>query len=365
VKSENCTAATALLLDELRAHQIELELQNEELRRVQAELEASRAHYLELYDLSSIGYCTLSESGVILEANLIFATLLNMERGELLAQSLSRFVAQSDADSFYLLCKQVLQTGSRSLCELRMRQSDGALLWGQLAATTAREKGGELVLRLALNDITERKRLEQELVDVAEARQRTLGQELHDNLGQQIAAIGYQARALEKLTENPGAAKLAASIASQAHSAVMQCKQLAQGLLPFELEAHGLHSALQAFVSGINQSYGLDCALECSEEVIVGDPHLALNLYRIVQEAVNNAVRHSGARHLRVSLVQEEGSLTLSICDDGCGFAHREGKSAGMGLKIMQYRAMQFGATLQFLSRSEGGTEVRLGLRLM
>jgi PAS domain S-box-containing protein len=354
------------LLDELRMYQIEQESQNEKLRHVQAELAASSAHYLELYDLLSIGYCALSESGVIIEANLIFAALLNMERSVLLRQSLSRFVAQSDMDSFYLLCKQVVQTVGRSVCEIRMRKSDDTLLWVQLEATSAREINGELVLRLALSDISERKRLEQELVEVAEARQRTLGQELHDNLGQRIAAIGYQARALEKLTaENPEATKLAAAIAAQAHSAVMQCKQLAQGLLPFELEAHGLYGALQAFVSGIKQNYGIDCALECSDEMNVGDPHLALNLYRIAQEAVNNAVRHSGARHLRVSLVQEEGSLTLAICDDGCGFTLREGVSAGMGLKIMQYRAMQFGATVQFLSRTGGGTEVRLVLRLM
>lgn len=366
MKLKNGNAATQLLLDDLRAHQIELESQNEELRRIQAELEASRAHYLELYDLSSIGSCTLSESGIILEVNLIFAAMLNMKRSVLLRQPLNRFVAQSDMDSFYLLCKQVAQTGSRRSCELRIRKSDDMLLWVQLAATSAREINGDLVLRLALSDISERKRLEQELVEVAEARQRTLGQELHDNLGQRIAAIGYQARALEKLTaENPEATKVAASIAAQAHSAVMQCKQLAQGLLPFELEAHGLYGALQAFVSGIKQSYGIDCVLECSDEMSVGDPHLALNLYRIVQEAVNNAVRHSGARHLRVSLVQEDGGLTLAICDDGCGIAGRVGKAAGMGLKIMQYRAMQFGATVQFLLRTGGGTEVRLVLRLM
>lgn len=364
MRLEDAGAATTLL-DALRAHQIELESQNEELRCVQAELEVSRAHYLDLYELSSVGYCTLSESGDVVEANLIFASLMNMGRHALLNKPLSRFVAPSDTDSFSLLCRQVIQTGRRSMCELRLRTSDGVQLWGQLAATSASVTGGGRVLRLALSDITERKRLEQELVELAEGRQRTLGQELHDNLGQQIAAIGYQAGALEKLTaENPGAAKLAASIAAQAHSAVMQCKQLAQGLLPFELEVNGLYGALQTFVSGINQSYSLDCVLECSDEMSIGDPHLALNLYRIAQEAVNNAVRHSGARHLRVMLVQEDGRLILAICDDGCGFDCSDGVSAGMGLKIMRYRAMQFGATLQFLSRSGGGTEVRLGVRL-
>jgi PAS domain S-box-containing protein len=363
VKLENCHAATPL--DELRRHQIALESQSEELRRVQRALEASRAHCQTLYELSSVGYCTLNESGVIVEANLIFATLLNEDRRALLSQPLSCFVAQSDTDNFNFLCEQVIQAGGRSMCELRMKKSDGAQLWVQLAATAARGINGALVLHVVLNDITERKYLEQELVEASEGYQCTLGQELHDNLGQQIAAIGYQARALEKLTaDNPGAAKLAASIASQAHGAVMQCKQLAQGLLPFELEVHGLYGALKLFVSAVNERYGLDCSLECSDELVIRDPHLALNLYRIVQEAVNNAVRHSGASHLQVTLAQEADCLTLAIGDDGCGFEYRAGVSVGLGLKIMQYRAMQFGATLQFMSRDGGGTEVRLSLRL-
>jgi PAS domain S-box-containing protein len=364
VKLENCHAATPLL-DELRRYQIALESQNEELCRVQRALEASRAHCQTLYELSSVGYCTLNASGEIIEVNLIFVTLLNEDRRALLSQPLSRFVAQSDTDNFNFLCEQVVQTGGRSMGELRMKKSDGAQLWVQLAATVAREINGALVLHVALNDITERKYLEQELVEASEGYQRALGQELHDNLGQQIAAIGYQARALEKLTaENPVAAKLAASIASQAHGAVMQCKQLAQGLLPFELEVHGLYGALRGFVSGVNNYYGLDCSLECRDELVIRDSHLALNLYRIVQEAVNNAVRHSGASHLRVTLAQDGDCLTLSICDDGCGFEYRAGLSVGLGLKIMQYRAMHFGAALQFVPRDGGGTEVRLRLRL-
>jgi PAS domain S-box-containing protein len=103
-------------------------------------------------------------------------------------------------------------------------------------------------------DITERKQLEDALVSIAEERQRALGQELHDNLGQQIAAISYQAKALEKkilASGNIEAEQFAASIATQAQNAVIQCKQLAQGLLPFELEANGLTGALRALASRI------------------------------------------------------------------------------------------------------------------
>jgi signal transduction histidine kinase len=215
----------------------------------------------------------------------------------------------------------------------------------------------------------ERKRLEQALVSIAEEHQRLIGQELHDNLGQQIAAIGYQAKALEKKISALGSvdvATVAASIATQAQIAVMQCKQLAQGLLPFELETNGLIATLQEFSSRIAVTYKIICDFVCKNEVLINDNNLALNLYRIAQEAANNAIRHGGAQHLTISLASEEGMLRLSICDNGCGFAGIDTKHGpGMGIKIMQYRARQIGATLKFLLRAEGGTEVRLEMRMV
>ena len=217
----------------------------------------------------------------------------------------------------------------------------------------------------------ERKRLEQTLVSIAEEHQRSIGQELHDNLGQQIAAIGYQARALEKKIFASGCvdvATIAASIATQAQTAVMQCKQLAQGLLPFELETNGLMAALQAFASRIAATYKITCDFVRKNEVFVDDNNIALNLYRIAQEAVNNAIRHGGAQHLTISLTSEEEMLCLSICDDGRGLAGvdtKYGTTPGMGIKIMQYRARQLGAILEFLPRAEGGTEVRLEMRMV
>ncbi|SFW13462.1 Histidine kinase-, DNA gyrase B-, and HSP90-like ATPase [Nitrosovibrio sp. Nv17] len=215
----------------------------------------------------------------------------------------------------------------------------------------------------------ERKRLEQALVFIAEEQQRLIGQELHDNLGQQIAAIGYQAKALEKKVAASGSAEavaVAASIATQAQVAVMQCKQIAQGLLPFELETSGLTAALQVFASKIEATYRIVCKFVCRNEVTVRNSDSALNLYRIAQEAVNNAIRHGGANHLVISLLADLGMLRLSICDNGKGFAGietKDGMTPGMGIKIMQHRARQLGATLAFLKRPGGGVEVRLEMR--
>ncbi len=217
----------------------------------------------------------------------------------------------------------------------------------------------------------EGKHLEQTLVSLAEEHQRSVGQELHDNLGQQIAAIGYQAEALETRISAAGIkeeAAVAASIAKQAQAAATQCKQIAQGLLPFELETHGLMPALQALALRIATTYRISCDFVRENEFSIVNNDVALNLYRIAQEALNNAIRHSNAKHLVISLAAIGEILRLSICDDGRGFSGvdtERGTAEGMGIKIMHYRARQIGAKLKLLPRSEGGTEVRLEMPMI
>ncbi len=147
-------------LHELRVHQIELELQNEELRRAQVELDASRARYFDLYDLAPVGYCTLSEQGVILEANLTAAGLLGVARGELVKQPLPRFILPEDQDIYYLHRKQLFETGGPQAYELRMMKKDSTRFWARLDATAAQDVDGIPVCRLVLSDITDRKRTE-------------------------------------------------------------------------------------------------------------------------------------------------------------------------------------------------------------
>ena len=129
-------------LHELRVHQIELEMQNEELRRTQEELEVSRARYFDLYDLAPVGYFTLSEQGLILEANLTAAKLLGVARGALVKQPLSRFILPGDQDIHYLHRKQLLETGAPQSWELRMLRKDAAPFWARVEATTAQGADG-------------------------------------------------------------------------------------------------------------------------------------------------------------------------------------------------------------------------------
>jgi diguanylate cyclase (GGDEF)-like protein/PAS domain S-box-containing protein len=143
--------------------QIELEMQNKELRRAQVELDAARARYFDLYDLAPVGYCSVSETGLILEANFTAATLLGVARGTLVKQLLTSFIRKEDQNTFYLHCKQLLASGEPLSFELRMVKNDGTPFWAQLVATVAQSSDGVPVLRVVLSDVSEHRQAEDEL----------------------------------------------------------------------------------------------------------------------------------------------------------------------------------------------------------
>ena len=164
------------VIQELQVHQIELELQNEELRRSQTELGILKDQYFDLYDLAPVGYMTVSERGLILEANLTVASLLGVVRRELIKKPVSRFILHDDQDIYYLFCNQFMevpepppgtpQTRSEQAdrqqgCDLRMLNGDGrAFFWAHLQATTVQDTEGMPVYRIMLSDITDRKEAE-------------------------------------------------------------------------------------------------------------------------------------------------------------------------------------------------------------
>ncbi|MBC8006648.1 MAG: diguanylate cyclase [Prolixibacteraceae bacterium] len=144
-------------LHELRVHQIELEMQNDELRRSELELDAARALYFDLYDLAPVGYCTVSDTGMILQANLCAADLLGVARGALVEQPITRFILREDQDAYYLLRTQIMATGRTLSSDLRMVTPGGAAIWVHFTGTAAQDAEGAKVLRIVLSDINARK----------------------------------------------------------------------------------------------------------------------------------------------------------------------------------------------------------------
>lgn len=160
---------------ELQVRQIELEIQNEELRRIQSELDLSRENYFDFYDRAPVGYCTISQTGLILQINLAAAAFLGIDRRDISKRPISNFILKEDQDRFYLLRKQLLTTGAPQSGELRMLKSDSTAFWAHLAATVARDMAGEPLLRFILTDITDRKQqdqlLQEKLAELESARQ--------------------------------------------------------------------------------------------------------------------------------------------------------------------------------------------------
>lgn len=168
---------TYMLLQNLRVHQLELEMQNEELRRTQGELEESRARYFDLYDLAPVGYLTLSRQGVILEANITAAAMLGMTRTTLVKQPFARFVFPDDLDIYNHHRKQRPEPGIRQSWEMRLNGQDGIPVWVHLQAASA--KGGELWITLDIGRVRSA---------IAEGYNPTGFQKEHAILRQQISA---------------------------------------------------------------------------------------------------------------------------------------------------------------------------------
>jgi two-component system, cell cycle sensor histidine kinase and response regulator CckA len=191
------------LLHELQVHQIELEIQNEELRRTQLELEAARARYFDLYDLAPVGYITLSKQGIIVEANLTLVDLLGVTRKQVVKRPLTRFIFPSDQDIFYHHYRQLFATGAPQICELRLLRATGDPFWAQLeAAITPQTDESAPTSRIIISDIGTRKqaalalresyhRLEEAIDELREAQSQLVQQERLAAVGQLAAGIAH------------------------------------------------------------------------------------------------------------------------------------------------------------------------------
>ncbi len=161
------------ILHELQVHQVELEMQNEELRRVQAELELSQARYFDLYDLAPVGYFTLTEPSLILESNLTAASLLGRAKSKLLGQPFTRFILSEDRDLFFQHRKQLFETGAPRAFEMRLVRQDGSQFWVSAEVTLAHNADGTPVCRATISDATTHKRLAEAALRKSEARYRS------------------------------------------------------------------------------------------------------------------------------------------------------------------------------------------------
>ena len=211
-----------------------------------------------------------------------------------------------------------------------------------------------------VRDMTVRKRLEKEIIEISGREQRRIGQDLHDSLCQHLAGIGFLAKVLEKkITEHLSVKRTeAAEIVDLIDQAITLTRGFAKGLFPVRLEAEGFMHALSELAFNAEKLFGIRCRVAFQEPLLIHDHAFATHLYRIAQEALNNAIKHGKAATVDITLSSGERGHTLTVSDDGIGFQNAPRPAKGMGLSIMNYRATMIGASVEIKNGEKGGTMV-------
>jgi two-component system sensor kinase FixL len=183
---------------------------------------------------------------------------------------------------------------------------------------------------------------------------------LHDGLGQTLTGISFMTKVLAKRLEAEGAtlAEDAAQIASYVNEAIARTRDLARGFYPIELEKNGLISALHDLAAREHSLFGVECQIYTDVTTLMPDLNKAAQVYRIAQEAIENAIKHGEARKITVRLAKENGHVNLTVQDDGKGLPKALTKSRGMGLQIMKYRAGMLAGSFDIKRGVRKGTVV-------
>jgi signal transduction histidine kinase len=216
------------------------------------------------------------------------------------------------------------------------------------------------------NEVQERARLEKEILEISEREQRRIGHDLHDSLCQHWAATAMAGQVLtekldaKSLTEAADARK----IVKLAENGITLTRNLAHGISPAEMETEGLVTALREFAANISQLFKVNCAFDCESSIDINDATTATHLYRIGQEAVNNAIRHGKPKQIVISLANFKDRTELTVEDDGAGLSDDWQKQRGLGTRIMAHRAAMIGGTFSIEPNPTGGAFVKCSVPL-
>jgi PAS domain S-box-containing protein len=251
--------------------------------------------------------------------------------------------------------------------EFRITRPDGSMRWIHDRGFPVRGPDGRVTRVVGIAaDITPYKDLQREIAESTAQEQQRIGQELHDNIGQQLTGIGLLARSLQRKLESAGssAAAAAAELAENIGIAQGQLRKLIRGVMPVEIDANGLMAALDDLAKATEDISGVDCKFDCLAPVSIDDNMTPTHLYHIAREAVNNAVRHASAEEIHIRLEEINGAVIVQVWDNGCGIRKESTKADSMGLRIMRHRASVIGAFLDVRGGDEGGTVVTCTLRV-
>jgi len=364
------------LLHELRVHQIELEMQNEELRRAQDELEMSQAQYYDLYDMAPVGYLSVSEKGIILQANLAVSNLLQVARSELVGKPFSAFISKEYQDAHYLRRKKLLETKEPQAYEIMAKRADGSLLWAQVETSVTRDAQTPVVYRAVLSDITDRKKaqaslakrelmfLSRRMIQSQEEERKQVARELHDSIGQKIISMQLEIEWLRNRECACSDVSVYNNLIKQTIEASEELQQICLGLRPLIMDRMGFNAAMKTLIADLENASDIfiESRITPVDESRVS-PDNAINLYRILQEALANIVRHSGSKTALISLKETDSEIVLQVKDSGCGIEEdSEQGRYNFGILGMRERANMMGGRFEICSAPGRGTHIKVAI---
>ena len=258
--------------------------------------------------------------------------------------------------------RQLLFTGETATYEFESSAGD-LVRYFENRAVLVRDDGIGTGISISIRDITERKRLEQEILDISGRERQSIGRDLHDGLGQELTGVALMLRGLASRMQqrDPDGVASVNEIVGLVNQSIENARSLARGLLPVRTETGGLSCALRELASRSRDLYGLEVTFRAEVWLELRlDETAASHLYRIAQEALTNSARHGHATAVEILLLVTRSTFLLCITDDGEGFRVPTSPYTGMGLKIMRYRAGMIGADFEIAPNEPHGTVVRV-----
>ncbi|MCP4747381.1 MAG: PAS domain S-box protein [Desulfobacteraceae bacterium] len=349
-----------------RLDQYRMNLQTEISERKQAEeaLKISEERYRSVMEASPDPIIVYDMQGKVLYFNPAFTDVFGWTLDECINKKLDYFVPEANWKETRAGIKMLSAGHPISSVETRRRTKNGDLIEVSIRGAVYRDRNGNLIGSVTSHrDVTEIKRLEKKLLDIGDRERQLIGLDLHDDLGPHLIGIEGLAKVLKKKldTAAPEESKLAEKIAGLIRIATGKTRQLARGLCPVYLVDHGLESSLRELALNTESIFRKPCEFHCKTPVLLSDHIVSTHVFRIAQEAVNNAVRHSKAKQIQIFLAGNGNKLNLTVCDDGCGISE-DLLANGMGLRIMGFRAKMINGLLEIRNLEKGGTEVHLTL---
>lgn len=337
-------------------------------KQMEEALRASEEQFRTLFESAPIGVALLAPNGRYLQVNQTYCSMLRYPANAILKLNLFDVIHPEDTPTTQKLLSELVNAKCDHFeREVRCCTRDGQALNILLAASAVRNPDGQVryIVSTAL-DITEAKRLQNEVIEISEQERCRIGHDLHDGLGQYLSGIALKAKCLQQTLSEvlPSEAAAVDELITLIKIANTRARALAKGLDPGNVEADDLVLALSRLATECEQIFSIQCNCAFPSQPVPIENGKAKHLYMIAQEAINNAVKHGKASNVNLELAAQNGTLRLLIRDDGSGFDPSCDPDAGLGLRIMKYRARSIGGNLNIRSQPGKGTQIECVLPL-